>query len=273
MCTTRPLRSSAVFFSGAMAAGDSRLMALVRAIVARRHRRRLCGYLPRRQDWRPRMPRTVRRVRQRRRTSWTRSGSRCTRATRRSTSPPLPTDGDRAKLIGMGGDVRARNRRGAEPLHYAADGGPGSRAWNPAAQAATVTSLIQAGADPNAVDKSGVTPLHRAVRTRCASAVRALLDGGADGRRKNKNGSTPMRLATRTTGRGGSGSPESKAQQVEIVRLAFTNPKCSRPAVRGQLVEDVGTNLGRIAVPLVLPVAVDLPVRPASWRLWAEHQS
>ena len=123
------------------------------------------------------------------------------------------------KLIAMGGDVRARNRRGAEPLHYAADGAPGSRAWNPSAQAATITCLIEAGADPNTVDKSGVTPLHRAVRTRCAAAVSALLDGGADVRRRNKSGSTPMRLATLNTGRGGSGSPESKAQQKQIARL------------------------------------------------------
>jgi hypothetical protein len=122
-------------------------------------------------------------------------------------------------LIAMGGDVRARNRRGAEPLHYAADGAPGSRTWNPSAQAATVACLIEAGADPNTVDQSGVTPLHRAVRTRCAAAVSALLDGGADVRRKNKTGSTPMRLATLNTGRGGSGSPESKAQQEEITRL------------------------------------------------------
>jgi hypothetical protein len=76
-----------------------------------------------------------------------------------------------------------------------------------------------AGADPNASDKSGVTPLHRAVRTRCASAVRALLDGGADARQTNSRGSTPLQLATRTTGRGGSGSAESKAQQEEIVYL------------------------------------------------------
>jgi hypothetical protein len=65
----------------------------------------------------------------------------------------------------------------------------------------------------------GVTPLHRAVRTRSAAAVAALLEHGADARRKNKNGSTPMLLATQTTGRGGSGSPEAKAQQGEIVRL------------------------------------------------------
>ena len=123
------------------------------------------------------------------------------------------------QLIAMGGDVRARNRRGAEPLHYAADGVPGSGAWNPSAQAATVACLIAAGADPNAVDRSGVAPLHRAVRTRCAAAVSALLEGGADVRRTNKSGSTPMTLATRNTGRGGSGSPESKAQQEEIRRL------------------------------------------------------
>ena len=111
------------------------------------------------------------------------------------------------QLITMGADVGARNRRGAQPLHYAD------------AQAATVTCLIQAGADPNATDKSGVAPLHRAVRTRSAAAVQALLDGGADAGRTNKTGSTPMQLATWTTGRGGSGSPESRAQQEEIVRL------------------------------------------------------
>jgi ankyrin repeat protein len=123
------------------------------------------------------------------------------------------------KLIGLGADVHARNRRGAEPLHYAVDGVPGAESWNPRAQAATVACLIAAGADPNAVDNSGVTPLHRAVRTRCAAAVQVLLEKGADTRRKNKSGSTPMLLATRNTGRGGSGSLEAKAQQQEILRL------------------------------------------------------
>jgi hypothetical protein len=123
------------------------------------------------------------------------------------------------KLIAIGADVRAKNRRGAEPLHYATDGMPGSRGWNPAAQAATVACLIAAGADPNALDKSGVAPLHRAVRTRCAAAVAALLKGGADPRRKNKNGSTPMLLASQNTGRGGSGSREAKSEQARIVEL------------------------------------------------------
>jgi hypothetical protein len=123
------------------------------------------------------------------------------------------------KLIAMGADTRAKNRRGAEPLHYAVDGMPGSASWNPEAQAATVACLIEADADPNAMDSSGVTPLHRAIRTRCAAAVKALLEGGADPRLKNRNGSTPMLLATQNTGRGGSGSREAKAQQEQIVKM------------------------------------------------------
>jgi hypothetical protein len=122
-------------------------------------------------------------------------------------------------LVAKGGNVRARNRRGAEPIHYAADGAPGSLAWAPDAQHAIVGFLIASGADPNAEDKSGVAPLHRAVRTRCAAAVRALLANGADVRRRNKSGSTPLHLAIQNTGRGGSGSAASRVQQAEIIRL------------------------------------------------------
>ena len=122
-------------------------------------------------------------------------------------------------LIKVGANVRAKNRRGAEPLHAAAVGIPGSPTWDPAAQAATIVCLIEAGADPNAQDMDGATPLHRAVRTRCAGAVRALLGHGADPAIRNKNGSTAMQLALHTTGRGGSGSSEAKAQQQEILLL------------------------------------------------------
>lgn len=118
-------------------------------------------------------------------------------------------------LIGAGADVRARNRRGAEPLHYAAD----ANHWSPEAQAETITCLILAGADPNATDNSGVAPLHRAVRTRSSAAVKALLHGGANPRQPNQSGSLPMDLATQTTGRGGSGSPRAKDEQGAIIKL------------------------------------------------------
>jgi ankyrin repeat protein len=122
-------------------------------------------------------------------------------------------------LVSAGADVTARNRRGAQPLHYAADSFPGDSHWHPQAQTATIAYLVAAGADPNATDKSGVAPLHRAVRTRGAASVRALLDAGADPRRPNKSGSTPMKLATRNTGRGGAGTPEALAEQAEIIRM------------------------------------------------------
>lgn len=124
-----------------------------------------------------------------------------------------------AELIVRGADIRARNRRGAEPLHYAVDGRPISAAWDQSAQAKIIATLIRAGADPNALDKSGVAPLHRAVRNRCADAVKALIDGGADPCAPNGNGSTPMLLATQNTGKSGSGSTEAKAQQSRILRL------------------------------------------------------
>ncbi|HEU5001474.1 MAG TPA: ankyrin repeat domain-containing protein [Actinomycetota bacterium] len=122
-------------------------------------------------------------------------------------------------LVACGAEVGARNRRGAQPLHYAADGQPGSALWDHEAQRATVERLLAAGADPDAQDKGGASPLHRAVRTRCAAAVAALLEGGADTSLRNKHGSTPGDLATRTTGRGGSGSPAARAQLAEIRAL------------------------------------------------------
>jgi ankyrin repeat protein len=127
------------------------------------------------------------------------------------------------ELVSRGANVGARNRRGAEPLHYAADGIPGSPWWNSDAQHAIVEFLIGAGANPNAADTSGVTPLHRAVRTRCTPAVRALLSNGADALRKNKSGSTPLHLAVQNTGRGGTGSTASRHEQIEIIRLLLSH--------------------------------------------------
>ena len=118
-------------------------------------------------------------------------------------------------LMSHGADCRAKNRRGAEPLHYAADG----IRWEPRAQADMIEYLISIGAEPNAVDKTGVAPLHRAVRTRSLAAVRALLDGSANPRKPNKAGSTPLHLAVQPTGASGSGSDKARQQQAEIISL------------------------------------------------------
>jgi ankyrin repeat protein len=122
-------------------------------------------------------------------------------------------------LVARGADVRARNRRGAQPLHAAVIGAPGSTNWNPTRQRAVIDYLIAAGADPNSAARGGVTPLHRAVRNRCAGAVEALLQAGADPSRTNDRGSTPSDLARWTTGRGGVGSEAAKVQQRIIINL------------------------------------------------------
>lgn len=116
-------------------------------------------------------------------------------------------------LVTTGADVRARNRRGAEPLHYAADGSPGADV----AQRDVITYLVDAGADPNALDNSGVAPLHRAVRNRCSAAVSALVESGADPLLMNKSGSTPLHLAVQNTGKSRSGSEAAKDEQARII--------------------------------------------------------
>jgi hypothetical protein len=122
-------------------------------------------------------------------------------------------------LIGAGADVcAARNHRRSQPLHYAADGHLVNPCWDPLRQVAMIRLLLKAGADIRAQDKNGATPLHRAVRTRCAAATICLLDAGSDPLIRNKPGSTPFHLAVQNTGRGGSGVDKAKAAQREIIQ-------------------------------------------------------
>ena len=142
-------------------------------------------------------------------------------------------------LVSHGADCRAKNRRGAEPLHYAAD----ANRSESRAQADVIEYLTSIGADPNAVDNSGVALLHRAVRTRSLAAVRALLDGGAKPRLPNKSSSTPLHLAVQNTGRGGSGSDEARRQQAGIIKLLLE--RGAKPAdkdARGKQVDQAATS-------------------------------
>jgi ankyrin repeat protein len=141
-------------------------------------------------------------------------------------------------LVRSGADSRARNRRGAEPLHYAAD----TNHWAPAAQRETIEYLLSAGADPNAIDSDGTAPLHRAVRTRSSEAVRALLAGGADVRKQNGGGSTPLHLAVQDTGRGGAGSERAREEQRKIIAILLqAGAKGSDSDGRGRTVLEVAS--------------------------------
>lgn len=122
-------------------------------------------------------------------------------------------------LIAAGGGVNiAGKHRHATPLHYAADGCVGSPDWDPKQQVKTIQVLLKSGANINAQDKNGATPLHRAVRTRCSAAVKTLLESGADAMLKNKPGSTPFHLAVQNTGRGGSGEDIAITEQKQIIK-------------------------------------------------------
>ena len=153
-------------------------------------------------------------------------------------------------LVAQGADHQAKNRRGAEPLHYAAD----TNHWEPAAQADTIAYLLSVGADPNARDKDGVSPLHRAVRTRSLPAVKSLLDGGADPMIRNKAGSTPLHLAVQTTGRGGSGSEHALEQQACIIRLLLERGASPTDKdTRGKQVFEAATNDRIRSLLVILP--------------------
>jgi len=122
------------------------------------------------------------------------------------------------QLLKAGANPNATaNHRCSGPLHYAADGWINCKAYNGKRQQQTILLLLKAGANINAQDKNGATPLHRAVRTRCTAAVRCLLEAGCDPNAKNKPGSTPFHLAVQNTGRGGSGAAIAVDAQRQII--------------------------------------------------------
>ena len=122
-------------------------------------------------------------------------------------------------LIALGADVRARNRRGAEPsttpptvdrvrVHGIRKR---KRRQSPAQLGLAPTQMLWT----TAASLLCTAPCVRVARRPCrpfSRLARIILA-------KNKSGATPLRLAIQNTGRGGSGSAEAKAQQQEVRRL------------------------------------------------------
>lgn len=92
-------------------------------------------------------------------------------------------------LLDGGAKATAKTRQGGNtPLHYAVDG----------RSVATIQALLEAGANPNATNGSGVTPLHKAVALPgLEEVVEALLKGGADPNKKTSFGAVAGLKASR----------------------------------------------------------------------------
>lgn len=134
---------------------------------------------------------------------------------------------------------------GARPLHMCGMGGDNQHA---------ASFLISRGADIEALDTYGMTPLHRMASNNLPVGAEALLRAGADPENAGKTGSIPMQIAR-----------ESRA--VEVIQLL--QQQWPRPVLAKVEVADSGVpSVNQIYTqrdPAVIPVGFSLTCAEMKW--------
>ncbi len=100
------------------------------------------------------------------------------------------------RLLGEAGakiDERAEKMSGMTPLLYAVEHYLNDK--NRAETALAIRILVHLGADPNAADSAGRTPLVIAAKNNLGDLIRLLIELGADPERTAADGKTPMQCA------------------------------------------------------------------------------
>jgi ankyrin repeat protein len=122
------------------------------------------------------------------------------------------------QLIDNGCGINTNNnRRKSTPLHYACEYIFEQDVYDQEQQEKLILKLIELGANINAEDKNGNTPLMTAIRSRALKAVQVL--NTLNPILKTEHLDKIERMLNSNTGRGGVSCEQAKANLIEIKKL------------------------------------------------------
>lgn len=124
-------------------------------------------------------------------------------------------------LLARDEDVDVIDSRRETALHRLAD-----LRRTTGAKAATIAQLLlDRGANVNARNHAGVTPLHLAIRARNLPVAQVLLQHGADPNAVDQRGSTPLRRAMSSSGAGGTAGIDATPFVTLLLTWGATPPR------------------------------------------------